>query len=521
MNDDDRPAWAIRLRAERRERGWSQRELAKALAHAADHRTRAGLPARESVIRRIKDWEAGNHQPRDPYRLLYCRVFAVPEGNLFGCRGATAVPGKDGGSDPARSRMTPSLMAGLPAAPGNSGSVSTVWPTRNLCEQVAPYAHDPGEPTSRVAALPVPAGRFFAGSAIPLAVYRASDIDRLAVAIDLDSPQGLGGFGSQRSLLVATVESNDKLKAFGVDLRHGQDALPGSSPYRTLLPRAYELDDLTLGLLCAVQNYDESLLSDDSSLMQSRNRAGKDIQFSASKELGASLTAVSRMWLGSQFCADHITHNLVQFDQVPTFWTCERRGEEASSWLFFSHKYSYLHEVLGVYAGGDEPPSRAFCIPPGSVTDSSRPERILLFLAVVLVESFGIRVDLCVEPDYASVEGFVLDHRRRAIVANWVGDADIWSIDVTDSRSHLTAFIEVAGHARAHSVISSSTSLGRIQSLADYLDLDLPWLTRRCAELAVYGVSGLVRPRSRLLGTEGVDRACRYLSRLHVANPKV
>jgi len=26
---------------------------------------------------------------------------------------------------------------------------------------------------------------------------------------------------------------------------------------------------------------------------------------------------------------------------MPMFWTCERRGEEASAWLFFAHKYAY------------------------------------------------------------------------------------------------------------------------------------------------------------------------------------
>lgn len=35
-------------------------------------------------MRRIKDWEAGRHQPKDPYRLLYCRVFGIDEAELFG-----------------------------------------------------------------------------------------------------------------------------------------------------------------------------------------------------------------------------------------------------------------------------------------------------------------------------------------------------------------------------------------------------------------------------------------------------
>ncbi|GII88302.1 hypothetical protein Ssi03_62920 [Sphaerisporangium siamense] len=41
------------------------------------------LPERESVTRRIKDWEAGRHRPKDPYPALYSRAFGVDEGALF------------------------------------------------------------------------------------------------------------------------------------------------------------------------------------------------------------------------------------------------------------------------------------------------------------------------------------------------------------------------------------------------------------------------------------------------------
>ncbi|WP_433352211.1 hypothetical protein ACQP25_03940 [Microtetraspora malaysiensis] len=78
------PGWAARLRAERRQQLWTQRDMAKQLADAADVRTRARMPERESLIRMIKDWEAGRHQPKDPYRVLYCWVFGIDEAELFG-----------------------------------------------------------------------------------------------------------------------------------------------------------------------------------------------------------------------------------------------------------------------------------------------------------------------------------------------------------------------------------------------------------------------------------------------------
>lgn len=54
----------------------------------------------------------------------------------------------------------------------------------------------------------------------------------------------------------------------------------------------------------------------------------------------------------------------------------------------------------------------------------------------------------------------------------------------------------------------------RLRSLADYLGLDWPWLWRRCADLAEHGCDGLVPPRTRLLSTEGVDAALRYVGTL-------
>lgn len=77
------PPWAARLRAERRNRDWSQRDLARELVEAASKEARGSLPERESIVRNIKKWEAGEHQPKDPYRLLYCRVFGLEEADLF------------------------------------------------------------------------------------------------------------------------------------------------------------------------------------------------------------------------------------------------------------------------------------------------------------------------------------------------------------------------------------------------------------------------------------------------------
>ncbi|GAA3000471.1 hypothetical protein [Streptosporangium longisporum] len=77
------PLWAVRLREERRNRGWSHRDMAKELAGAASEETRSRLPARESIVRNIKNWETGKHRPKDPYPKLYARIFDLDEIALF------------------------------------------------------------------------------------------------------------------------------------------------------------------------------------------------------------------------------------------------------------------------------------------------------------------------------------------------------------------------------------------------------------------------------------------------------
>ncbi|MFC7483071.1 XRE family transcriptional regulator [Luedemannella flava] len=286
--------------------------------------------------------------------------------------------------------------------------------------------------------------------------------------------------------------------------------LPGS---RLSMPAAYALDDLTLGVLWAVANLDDCLLADDAELAQyCSDMAHYESQprSAAARDTVAGLSMVSQMWLGSQFCARHILRHAASFTQVPAFWTREQHGEEASTWLLFTHKLDYLKTIAAQV--GEAGVTRSLCVPPDLVSGSPRSERALLLLAVALMESFAIEVSVCVDPEYATVEGFVLDPGHRAVVANWVGSDGIWHVDVTGSRPRLREYAEVSMHTVAHSVVAAPTPRDRLRRLADYLELDWAWLVRRCGELGEYGSAGIARPRSRLLSTEGLDRACRFLA---------
>src|SRR5262249_3349401 len=185
----------------------------------------------------------------------------------------------------------------------------------------------------------------------------------------------------------------------------------------------------------AVANLDEALLNDDGLLAELQGELARYEALphsAAARDMASDLTAVSQMWLGSDFCARHILRHLPDATEIPVFWTREQRGEEASTWLLFAHKYDYLRTLADRF--GSTGLSRAFCIPSDAVSTSPPAERTLLLLAAALMESFSIRVEVCADPEYSSVEGFVLDGERTAIVANWVDADGIWQVWLIGNR---------------------------------------------------------------------------------------
>ena len=173
------------------------------------------------------------------------------------------------------------------------------------------------------------------------------------------------------------------------------------------------------------------------------------------------------------------------------------------------HKHSYLQQISAQFAGAADPLARSFCVPEAAVRASARWERILFLLSVALMESLGIGVNVCIEPEYADVDGFVLLPGDHAVIATRVRADSAWHADVAGRGSAVRAFADVTGHAGAHSVTEAAPPGGRLAALAGYLGLDWPWLWRCCAGLGEHRRAGLVRPRSRLLSTEAVDAALR------------
>jgi hypothetical protein len=138
------------------------------------------------------------------------------------------------------------------------------------------------------------------------------------------------------------------------------------------------------------------------------------------------------------------------------------------AWLIWTHKFEYLQRTVRRFVIM----RRGFCIPESEVSASPTYERVMLLLAMSLMEAFGITVELTTEPSYG----------------------------------------EIDEHLGAESVIAQPTSAGRLQALAEYLNVPWGWFHARCRELAAAGVDGIAHPRSRLLSTKGLDTAIRYVA---------
>ncbi len=388
-----------------------------------------------------------------------------------------------------------------------------------LTDDVAVHVNDGLPARTGGWSLSAPAGRFFDGLTIETQVHPAVDDGWILATVPAGYVNDDFLRRPRRGLVIGVTDQQDHRTAFGVDTRQARRTLARSGTNAGLvLPRAYAMDEVTFGVLWAVANLDESLIHDDALLADLQGQlSGLETfpQSAAGRELAADLSPVSQMWVGSDFCARHILRHLDDLGGVPEFWTREQRGEEASTWLLFRHKYEYLQAVMERFGG--TPLRRSFCIPPDTVAASPTGERVLVLFAAALMESFKISIAVCPDPEYGAVPGFVLDPGHRAIVANWVGADGIWHVGVSTNRPTMRDYGDITGYTRAHSVVAGATSSQRLHQLADYLGLDWRVLTRRCAELGEYGTAGIAEPRSRLLSTTGLDRACRYLGELGAA----
>ncbi|MBC8991541.1 XRE family transcriptional regulator [Micromonospora chalcea] len=399
------------------------------------------------------------------------------------------------------------LLAGLP-------------PTGDLLRLAGPTPEHqlrPDGDRSLCRTISAPQGQHFPGATIDVELYPAVDDGRVLATVTHAGTEQRWRRSVQRRLILGHVDTPDRVGVFALDSRRAYRHLVGADrDARLLIPRVYQLDAITAGVLWAVANLDLPLLLDDARLDAAQAAASgyTDMARSAAnRDIAEDLDSVSRLWIGSAFCADHIRRHYHLLSDVPVYWTREQRGEEASTWLLFRHKLRYLRETAERFRSASQPMTRMFCLPSHAVAASSISERILLLLAVALMESLGIHTAVTDDPDYTTLPGLVMD-KQRAIMATWIRVDDVWHVDATDYRNTVATYGEALGHVQAHSVIADDAPGGRLRHLAEYLSLDWHWLQGRCAALGQYGFAGLAEPRSRLLSLDGVDQACRFIGTL-------
>src|SRR5690606_25752651 len=180
----------------------------------------------------------------------------------------------------------------------------------------------------------LPAGRSLSTTAVPVLTLPAASF--VGDSLVLDSRPELSAWRTMpmRALIVANRTVDGTVRQFVTDARPGSTRT-ASDPVE--IPAAYELDDLTYGILWAVSGFEAALLGDDQALHEPL--ASLTTSPGSPLASGQALTDVSRMLIGSETCARYILGHRDHLGDSPVFWTREQRGEEAATWLFFRHKY--------------------------------------------------------------------------------------------------------------------------------------------------------------------------------------
>jgi hypothetical protein len=490
------------LRVELAKRGWARfstfevhytHAARKAAAEYGDPRL-ARLTISSTTFKR---WLAGEQIPRGNAGTVLEHMLGIDVDALLG-------------PAPTRTFTTPRLPDDASLA--TARALDVTWSTSFL----SPTAPAPGGG----GVWQLDGHRVFDGTSVAVQLYEA-EAGSDSVVIGPDDHPHLRDFirPARRALLLAALGARRGEGLFVLDAVRARQPVAADPVDVLPIPRAYRLDDLTYGILWAVLNLDDGLLADDAVL--EAERSGLDDFLGRERSAVArsampELSDVGTAWLGSHVCDQHVLRRLRADpgEPPPVFWAREQYGEEAAAWLFFRHKHDYLRSLRDVLADADRPYGHVFCLPDNAVKTSERYERTLLFLALALLERHGLPTWVCTEPEYTQVDGFALLPGQRAIIANWLRTDGIWQVDTTSHWARLRAYADAVRHAQTRSVTDGDTAAERLRGLADHLDLDWRWLTRRCAELGRYGSAGMLRPRSRLIGLEELDGVLRFVGEL-------
>ncbi|MCX5604868.1 hypothetical protein OOK29_42765 [Streptomyces phaeochromogenes] len=361
--------------------------------------------------------------------------------------------------------------------------------------------------------------RILDGTAVAVQMYEAA-LQPSCVLIGPEDLEHLRYFtqSRRRALLLGSLGAQGADDLYALDAAHARRQL-AMPVQRFPIPMQYRLDPMTYALLWACLNVDDSLLADDCALHVEQQRLEVHLErglSAAARTAYADLSNVGALWLGSRTCAAFVQRHLLVSNVSPVMWSRAQFGEQGAAWLLFRERHGILQLMRDHSAGLDGAPGCALCVPESAVHSSEPYERLLLLLAVALMESYGLTVWVCTEEEYSRLPEFHLGSDERVVVADWLDPDAVWNVECVDGNGATDAFAQAMHHAQVRSVADGATSHERIRALADYLGLGHGWdrLIERCRELGSYGTTGLLRTRSRLIHTGEIDRALQFLGGL-------
>lgn len=122
-------------------------------------------------------------------------------------------------------------------------------------------------PLAQLVSITGPVGRLFAGSSVPALMLPAAAGER--VVVDIPVQRGINHFirRPEHTLVIGRAGDGERTRLYAADTRHIRSMLRHHNDVvRLPIPTAYVLDELTLGLIWAIANLDDSLLDDDAEL---------------------------------------------------------------------------------------------------------------------------------------------------------------------------------------------------------------------------------------------------------------
>lgn len=198
--------------------------------------------------------------------------------------------------------LLPTADPHIPDSAGRQGTANT---------GARGYAALPEGPSQ----LLLPAGRSVSTTALPVLTLPAASF--LGDSLRLDSRPELDAWRTMpmRALVVANRTVDGAVRQFVNDARPSGVRATASDPVD--IPAAYELDDLTYGILWAVSGIEAALLGDDQTLHTSL--ASLTASPGAPIAADQGLTEVSRMLIGSETAARYILGHRDHLGDAPVF----------------------------------------------------------------------------------------------------------------------------------------------------------------------------------------------------------